>query len=89
MDENEQDLKTLKPILECMINIVSSGELFAQKIMRETCILDAISHMLEHNKGLDISVIENIMKLVSEMIKYQLSKKALTTFFKLGVIGAN
>ena len=72
-----------------MINIAMLGELFAQKIMNETCILDAISHIIEHCKVLDEDVLENIILLVSELMKYELNKKAKSTFFKIGVISAN
>ena len=48
-------------VFEFMCNIAMSGKEFAQKIMLETCILEAISHMLEHCKVFHSDVMVNII----------------------------
>ena len=61
MKQSVQDLKSLNMVFEFMCNIAMSGKEFAQKIMLETCILEAISHMLEHCKVFHSDVMVNII----------------------------
>ena len=70
MSKNVLDIKTLNLVLECLTNFAMSGPLIAQKITKETCILEAIKCMLENSNIMHSEVIQNVITLVLELIKY-------------------
>ena len=49
LDQGGKDIKTLSLVFDCLANIAPTNAAVARKVMAETCVLDAIRHLLEHN----------------------------------------
>ena len=87
LDQGGQDIKTLNFVFNCLANIAPSNLDIVNKILRETCILQALKFLLDNPRVWHIEVLDNIYRLLEHLIKVPLEASQINDCFRIASIG--
>ncbi len=71
MDENAKDVKTISFIYEALTNIVLTNKLVADKVVRETCLLQSFRHLFDVFNVWNTDVLDNICHMIEHIVNLE------------------
>lgn len=70
MEKGGKDLKTLNLVFEYLANIAAAGKDFSKKIVNETCVLECIGYLVEHQEAWHQDILESVYRLLDYMFEH-------------------